>query len=35
MSHAPTVTVVNTSGQAPLTITHSQTNYQMMLSYRY
>ncbi|MEY4732785.1 MAG: hypothetical protein RLZZ464_851 [Pseudomonadota bacterium] len=35
ISHAPTVTVVNTSGQAPLTITHSQTNYQMMLSYRY
>lgn len=35
VSHAPTVTVVNTSGQAPLTISHSQTNYQMMLSYRY
>jgi long-chain fatty acid transport protein len=35
MSHAPTVTVVNTSGQMPLTISHSQTNYQMMLSYRY
>ena len=35
ISHAPTVTVVNASGQAPLTITHSQTNYQMMLSYRY
>jgi long-chain fatty acid transport protein len=35
ISHAPTVTVVNTSGQAPLTISHSQTNYQMLLSYRY
>jgi long-chain fatty acid transport protein len=35
MSHAPTVTVVNTSGQMPLTISHSQTNYQMLLSYRY
>jgi long-chain fatty acid transport protein len=35
ISHAHTVTVVNTSGLAPLTITHSQTNYQMMLSYRY
>lgn len=35
ISHAPTVTVVNTSGQAPLTIGHSQTNYQMLLSYRY
>ena len=35
ISHAPTVTVINTSGQAPLTITHSQTNYQMLLSYRY
>jgi long-chain fatty acid transport protein len=35
ISHAPTVTVVNTSGQMPLTISHSQTNYQMMLSYRY
>jgi long-chain fatty acid transport protein len=35
ISHAPTVTVVNASGQAPLIITHSQTNYQMMLSYRY
>lgn len=35
MSHAPTVTVVNSSGQMPLTISHSQTNYQMLLSYRY
>jgi long-chain fatty acid transport protein len=35
ISHAPTVTVVNTSGQMPLTISHSQTNYQMLLSYRY
>lgn len=35
ISHAPTVTVVNTSGQMPLTISHGQTNYQMMLSYRY
>lgn len=35
ISHAPTVTVVNTSGFAPVTMTHGQTNYQMMLSYRY
>lgn len=35
ISHAPTVTVVNSSGPAPLSISHSQTNYQMMLSYRY
>ncbi len=35
ISHAPTVTVINTSGQVPLTISHSQTNYQMLLSYRY
>lgn len=35
ISHAPTVTVVNTSGQMPLTISHGQTNYQMMFSYRY
>jgi long-chain fatty acid transport protein len=35
ISHAPTVTVINMSGQAPLTISHSQTNYQVLLSYRY
>ena len=32
VSHAPKVTVVNGSG---VSISHSQTNYQLMLSYRY
>ena len=32
VSHAPKVTIVNGSG---ISISHSQTNYQLMLSYRY
>ncbi len=35
VSHAPKVSVVNNSGANPVAITHSQTNYQLMLSYRY
>ena len=36
ISHAPKVTVVNAADPSmPVTITHSQTNYQLMLSYRY
>jgi long-chain fatty acid transport protein len=35
ISHAPKVSVVNSSGAQPVAITHSQTNYQLMLSYRY
>ena len=33
VSHAPKVSAVNTASAMP--ITHSQTNYQLMLSYRY
>lgn len=33
ISHAPKVSVVNSNDGTP--ITHSQTNYQLMLSYRY
>ena len=36
ISHAPKVTVVNAADPSmPVTISHSQTNYQLMLSYRY
>jgi long-chain fatty acid transport protein len=35
VSHAPKVSVVNNSGSMPVLITHSQTNYQVLLGYRY
>jgi hypothetical protein len=32
---APKVTVTNSSGQAPVEISHAQTNWQFMYSHRF